>query len=275
VDDEMLAKRLVFPVPPIEDVEVRRDLVYKRQGRIELAMDVYTPPHASRASKLGAVLFVHGGPVPADIHIQPKDWGVYLSYGELAAAAGLAGITFNHRYWSRTDLDQSEADVVDAISYVRDNADSLSVDPNRLCLWAFSGGGPLLSFALRERPDYIRCLVAYYAVLDLRHLGERAGLEEAALQRFSAAAHLGRENPTDLPIFLARAGQDRQGINESIDRFVIRALAANATLDVANHPEGQHAFDILNDDARTHEIIGKTVEFIKTHLRRTNASTSR
>lgn len=275
MDDAMLAKRLVFAIPGMEDVEVRRDLVYKRQGRIELAMDVYVPPHASSDDKLGAVIFIHGGPVAADMLVQPKDWGVYLSYGELAAAAGLMGITFNHRYWSRTNLDEPAADVVDALSYVRDNADSLGVVPDRLCLWAFSGGGPLVSFALRDRPDYVRCLVAYYALLDLRHLDEHAGLHEEALQRFSAAAHLGRENPTDLPIFVARGGQDRPGINESIDRFVLQALAANATLEVANHPEGQHAFDILNDDARTHEIIGRTVEFIKTHLRGTGTSTSR
>jgi hypothetical protein len=32
------------------------------------------------------------------------------------------------------------------------------------------------------------------------------------------------------------------------------------------HPGGQHAFDILDDVARSHEIIKRTIEFLKTSL---------
>ena len=42
------------------------------------------------------------------------------------------------------------------------------VDSTRLALWAFSGGGPFLSLALREGAPTFRALVAYYAALDLR-----------------------------------------------------------------------------------------------------------
>jgi hypothetical protein len=47
---------------------------------------------------------------------------------------------------------------------------------------------------------------------------------------------------------------------------VQEALAANATLDFANHPQGRHGFDILDDDERSHEIIARAAAFVKTHL---------
>ncbi len=55
-------------------------------------------------------------------------------------------------------------------------------------------------------------------------------------------------------------------MNAGIDRFVEQALAANACLDVLNHPTGRHGFDILDDDARSREIIARAVEFLRSRL---------
>jgi hypothetical protein len=33
-----------------------------------------------------------------------------------------------------------------------------------------------------------------------------------------------------------------------------------------NHPDGQHGFDFRDDNARTREILMRTVNFIHTHL---------
>ena len=66
---------------------------------------------------------------------------------------------------------------------------------------------------------------------------------------------------------MARAGQDQfPRLNETLDAFVAEALRRNAPLTFANHPEGAHAFDIVDDGARTREIIGMTVAFLKSAL---------
>jgi len=67
------------------------------------------------------------------------------------------------------------------------------------------------------------------------------------------------------PIFIARAGLDNPRLNGTVDQFVQEALARNATIDVSNHPKGHHGFDILDDDERSREIIGRTIAFIKSH----------
>lgn len=266
MNEDLLQKSIVFNIPGMNDVTVHHDLTYKQAGDIELMMDVYIPTALSVSDPVPIVMFVHGGPISPDLRLQPKDWGVFRSYGRLIAASGMACMTFNHRHWSRTDLDTPASDIATAISYIRENADSFHVDPDRLCIWGVSGAGPLLSFVFRERPAFVRCLVAYYAVMDLRHFGDQAEYETKIVETYSPAAHLGANLPTDLPIFVARAGLDRAILNESIDRFIHQALKANACLDVANHPHGRHAFDILDDDPRTHEIISRTIAFVSKHV---------
>lgn len=149
----------------------RRDIVYRHEG-VDLLMDVYAPEIAHAGKPLPAVLFVHGGPVPAETQ-PPKDWPFFQSYGELAATSGLIGVTFNHRFHHPLQFPDSKADVHAAIEFVRAHAAKFGIDAERIGLWVFSGGGPHVSWLLRDRPSYVRCLIAFYALLDLRHLAPR------------------------------------------------------------------------------------------------------
>ena len=56
-------------------------------------------------------------------------------------------------------------------------------------------------------------------------------------------------------------------MNDSIDRFIARAIRENANVVVWNHPEGVHGFDNQNDDARSREVIAAALDFMKAHLR--------
>jgi acetyl esterase/lipase len=266
VADLDLARRIVHRVDGMEDAVVRKGLVYTRDGSDELLMDVYAPSGRQPDTRTPAVVFVHGGPIPREM-MAPREWGCFVSYGELVAASGLVGIVFNHRLHAPTDYGTAESDMKAAIDYVRSHADELGVDRDRLAVWVFSGGGPLAAWCLRERPAYLACLLAFYAILDVRHLlpaNADPGLTARA-QAFSPAAHL-TDSGAALPMLVARAGLDAPMVNTSIDAFVREALASNAPLDLLNHREGQHGFDILNDDPRSREIISRAVAFATAHL---------
>jgi dienelactone hydrolase len=245
-----LSKRIVYQVGGMRDVRVRRDIVYKRDAGAELKMNIHAPADLSGDARAPAVFFVHGGPIPADF-VPPTQWGVFESYGELAAASALVGVTFNHRLFALTDYERARADVAAAIEYVRSHAASLNVDADRIVLWYFSGGGPLMTAMLRDRPEYVRCMLAFYPYLQPK---------EAQV----------RSQGAGLPIFLARAGLDQPLINETIDQFVQEALAGNVMLELMNHPTGRHGFDILDDDERSREIIARGVAFAQTHVRRSD-----
>lgn len=262
---EVVRLPVVYKLTGMERVSVRRDVVYKK-GDPRLKMDVYTPPGLGGSARLPAVLFIHGGAPP---ETSPKNMGVFVSWGRLAAASGMVGVTFTHRLgFPRTMLTEGAADVSDAVAYVRANADALGVDGDRLCLAAFSAGGPMLSPAMRDRPPYVRCLVAFYAFMDVRQSElHRQHETPETVKDLSPITHLGADAGRIAPLFIARAGLDEiPAMNESIDRFVGEALAKNATIDLANHPRGVHAFDILTDDERSREIIRRALEFMKTHL---------
>ena len=73
--------------------------------------------------------------------------------------------------------------------------------------------------------------------------------------------------PQNLPMFIARAGQDQTPyLNEVLDRFIMSALARNLSITIANHPNGPHAFDLFDDSHTTRVIIQEVLDFLKLQL---------
>jgi len=265
--DNPLSKPVVYRVAGMEHVVTRGDVVYRQDEGAKLLMDIYSPPSSNAGSRFPAVLFIHGGPVPPAMGA-PKQWGIFQSYGALAGASGMVGVTFNHRLHSPTDYPRSESDILAAVEYVRSHADELGVDPSRIGIWVFSGGGPQVTWVLRQRPEYIRCLVAFYALLDVRHaIPPNADAAIRAWAQASSPAAFVKEKIAGLPTFIARAGRDQPMFNQAIDLFVSEALAGNASLDLYNHAEGQHSFDMLDDNERSREIISRALAFVQMHLK--------
>jgi len=89
---------------------------------------------------------------------------------------------------------------------------------------------------------------------------------DEVFEEFSAPAYIQRGSGRAIPMLIARAGLDAPALNASIDRLIAAALAGNMDIDVMNHSTGHHGFDILDDNARSREIIHTTLEFMKTHV---------
>jgi acetyl esterase/lipase len=262
--EQLIGMEVVHRVPGMDAVSVRRDVSYA-SGDPGLLMDVYRPSSAAPEAPLPGVLLIHGGPGPK---LGAKDMGVFTSYGRLLAASGLAAVTFNHRFLALDRLLDGAADVGAAHAFLLANAAELGVDSTRLAFWAFSGGGPFLSLALRDATAHVRAVVAYYAALDIREKapGSNAVISDEDRRELSPAHHVEAQAGRVAPLLVARAGLDHPFLNAGIDRFVQAALSANAPIDVMNHPAGRHGFDILDDDARSREIIARTMEFLKARL---------
>lgn len=261
--------RTVYSIPGMERARVRKDLVYKTADGKPLKLDLYYPADAGDDKPLPAVILVHGE-WPPEIIEHSKETGGFVSTGQLIAASGLVAVNFNHRATERlTRLHEAAGDVRDLITYLRDNAATLGVDRDRLCVWVFSAGMPLgMWAAMHDTPSYVRCIVGYYGVMDLesvrKSLPGKVSKEE--LREFSALHHL-REHPKEIaPTFLAKAGRDRPGLIGTIDLFTEEAHRLGANVEVMAHEDGQHGFDVLDDDACSREIIKRTLEFITENI---------
>jgi acetyl esterase/lipase len=268
--NELASKRLVYAVPGMEQVPVRKDITFKQIGELALKMDVYYPREMEPGTTRPAVILVSGGDLPPELLVRGKDIGLYISYGQLIAASGFVAVTFNHRsIEGYTKLHEVGSDIDDLVSYVRENASSLKIDAHALCIWAFSSGALYgLRTAMCGAPPYIRCIVSYYGGMSIlnKEYFHYSPEEEPTFQEFSPVYYLRTEPGNIPPLFIAKAGLDQPALNKSIDEFVQEASTRNIPFTFVNHPAGRHGFDIFNDDARSREIIRMTVEFLKEHL---------
>ena len=251
----VLESRIVYTVPGMDQVRVRRDVAYRKEPALK--MDLYLPKDKAPARGWPVVVLVHGGPIPAAWG--PKEWGVFRSYGELVAASGMAAVTFNHRLNAPTDYPQAADDVAALLGHIRGEARGYEIDPDRVAVWAFSGGGPLLASVLASRGSHLRAAVSYYAFLGAPSAAPAEARLSAMEQLKAGAAPLP-------PLLIARAGRDDPALNATVDAFVSAAVAGGVTLELLTHPAGRHAFDILDDDDRSRAVIRRTVEFVRESL---------
>jgi hypothetical protein len=260
----MSAKTVVYRLPGMDSVTVRRDVEYQSTGAGPLVLDLYAPPETKPGHRIPAVILVAGYPDPGlerFLGCKFKEVGSSVSWSRLMAASGMVAITYTNRE-PVTDLDTLH-------DFVRQNAASLGVDEDRIGLWSSSGNVPVaLSALMQSGRAFLRCAALCYGMtLDL---DGSTGVAEASRAYGFIDACAGRsveDLPRETPLFLARAGQEQfPHLNEAMERFLARAVASNLPVTFVNHPQGPHAFDLLDDSATTHEIVRQVLAFLRFHL---------
>ncbi|MET9394821.1 alpha/beta fold hydrolase [Streptomyces sp. NPDC006624] len=230
---------------PVDVPELPRD----RRGHV----DLYVP---DSEEPLPAVVFVHGGPVPAGARPTPREWPTLVGHARLAAAEGVAGATLDHRLHDVADYERAAADVAAAVDLVR--ADP-RVDGDRVALWFFSGGGPLSADWLAEPPAWLRCVAASYPILAPL---PNWGLAGSRFHPARAVAGAG-----SLPLVLLRAGLESPEIAATVEAFVTAAEACAARLEVVDLPRGHHAFETIDPPEDTVPALRRAMAAVVTHLR--------
>ena len=116
--------------------------------------------------------------------------------------------------------------------------------------------------ALNYKPEEVKCIVGHYGFGDftsLLNLFPGRKIEGEVIPEIMTGS-------VTTPMLIVRAGLDFKIFHDSLDRFIMKCFELNANLDLYNHSTGQHAFDILDDNERSHELLNKTIQFIQKHL---------
>lgn len=67
-------------------------------------------------------------------------------------------------------------------------------------------------------------------------------------------------------MLLVKAALDNPDLNKIFDEFYRLTLSQGRQVKLLEHKAGQHAFDILDDNAESRQIIAETIEFIRTYI---------
>jgi len=239
-----------FVLGVLEGSDVRVD----RLGEI----DLYRPPGTARG---GAILFVHGGPGPANLEVMPRDWPVYKGYATAAARRGLVSAVVDHSLIHGLDRLVTAADEVEAaVGVLRSDP---RVDPDRVGLWFFSGAGLLAGEWLDSRPDWLR-----FVALTSPLLAPPPGVDDLVTATEVIGKHdrgggVGKESSTDLPVLLTRVGLEREELAGPVAEFV---SAGGAALDIIDVPKGHHGFDMLDHTEESRAAVTKALDWAIAHL---------
>ena len=220
----------------------------ERSGRVDLYL-----PEADKPCP--AIVFVHGGPVPAQVQPTPRDWPAYTGYGRYAASQGAVGVTVDHRLHGLGDYPRAAEDVAAAVDVAR--ADP-RVDADRVALWFFSGGSLLSAGWLAAPPAWLRCIAATYPLL-----APPKWLDvEPRFRPVTAVAAAGR-----LPIVLTRPELERPEIAATVDEFLAAAGKSGAAVEVLDVPGAHHGFETIDHTEPARDAVRSALRSVLAHLR--------
>jgi dienelactone hydrolase len=120
--------------------------------------DLYLPEHGERPP---VVVLVHGL-FPEPPPTSPRRTPFFASYAAQLAQRGVAAVVFDHELTGGLRYPEAAATLQATLSEVRSLAE---VDGERVCVWFFSGGGPLAYPVLTAREDWLRCVALTYPLL--------------------------------------------------------------------------------------------------------------
>ena len=251
--------RVVYTMPGMESVHVTRDVPFTGADGGPLAMDVYSAA-TKDDERRAAVVLVGGYPDPGFERVvgcRFKEMGSTVSWAQLIAASGLAAIAYTNR--------QPEADLHALLDHLASHAGDFGIDQQGFGVWASSGNAPLaLSLSMRGRERRPRCTALLYPYL--MDLGDATAVGTASATFHFAnpcTGHTLGDLADDVPILLARAGQDQMPqLNASLDQFAAAALGANLPLTLINHPAGVHGFDLYEDSDASRRIVRAILGFL-------------
>jgi acetyl esterase/lipase len=175
-----------------------------------------------------AVLLLHGG------GWREGSWTDFEALAPMFAQKGIVAAALDYRLAPKHRWPAQIDDAIGALEFLH----AQQIDPTRVAVWGHSAGGQLALMAAQQRPDLVRCAVAFGAPTDLV-AQDRDGPDDLThvfddLGAASPIQHLGAEGP---PLLLVHGEKDRI-VSVEHARALKRLLPDRCTL--WEVPDGDH-----------------------------------
>jgi acetyl esterase/lipase len=148
-----------IPIPPTRSVQT---IQFAQPDNVPLNLNLYRP---AQLGKYPAIVVIHGG------GWQSGDPGNNVEFSQYMAAQDYSVLSIDYRFAPEYKYPAQIEDVRTALAYIREHADDLEVDVNRIVLMGRSAGAHLAMLAAfaPDAPDAppIRAIVNYYGPVNL------------------------------------------------------------------------------------------------------------
>ncbi|MCX2932486.1 alpha/beta hydrolase [Mycobacterium sp. CVI_P3] len=265
-----------IPIPPGAGVTLTKRRI---AGRLVL---VLTPATQNRA----AVLYIHGGGM-----VVGSPQSEIRGAAALARELGAVVVSPDYRLAPEHPFPAALDDCMAALYWIRESADELGIDPDRIAVTGSSAGGGLTAAVAQRAHDegiVLRAQAMAYPMIDDRtvlradHDGRGRFLWTPASNRLGWTAYLGRSpREADAPEYAAPARrEDLSGLapawigigdldlfyDESID-YADRLRTAGVDCELVTVPGMYHGADGLARKAPAMRAFRRGVsEFLRNHL---------
>ena len=108
-----------------------------------------------------------------------------------------------------------------------------------------------------------KCHVIYYGVSvtsESKYLDQVADMSK----QFGFVYEIDSAYTSNTPNFIVRAGKDAFNlIPATIDEYVNLLLEKNIPFELINYPNGQHSFDLFNNNEESVNVILRTLDYLE------------
>jgi tetratricopeptide (TPR) repeat protein len=228
---------VVITAPGVDKVRVRPDVVYLRDARDTLTVDLYLPADLKAGERRPAVVFLNAiGETPGAMKV--KHWEIYRTWPRLVAAHGMIGVSME------AERERIPECLRAVFEFLATRGSEHGVDGARLGCYAASANVTQAS---------------QYLLGDSAHAGIRA-----------AVLYYGRpperEPRADLPVLFVVPEGDAARMAEPLTALWSRVVAAKAPWELVYASRLPHAFDAVSDDEPSRRLVGRTLDFWRAHL---------
>jgi acetyl esterase/lipase len=227
-------------------VTVEKDVVFGKGGEIDLKLDIYRPP--AGAEKRMATIHFHGGGFAAG----SKD--ALAERIRPYAALGYVAIAAQYRLSGQAGYPALIHDAKAAIRWVRANAKTLGIEPQRIGVVGYSAGGyhALFTAGTGNRPEFegtggnagvssqVAVCLAYYPATNISASMLPAGSDDAAKRAANATTYVSSGFP---PTAVFHGMKDTTIPIESSQRLVQSLRDASVPVEFHAFEGVPHAFD--------------------------------
>jgi len=281
---------------------IEKNVIYGMYSGLALLMDVYHPA----APNGHAIVFVAGSAFSAPLALNAtplKEGPTVQDFATKLTASGYTVFAVNHRAAPRFQYPAAVEDVQRAVRFIRANAATYMIDPNRIGAAGGSSGGHLVSMVGTldgkgdpEDPDpvnrisaKVQAVAALYAPFDLtiqfKH-SDALGIPEALFvgaritqntqpnapeyKRHMTASPIAYVTPDDPPFLLFHGDKDTTVPYQQSVAMEAALRKAGVEVTFVPVPGGRHGrhFGFAARDSLLPDYLGAISEWFDTHLRK-------